>query len=732
MKKNKKAPWWVREDPDAQAEASKHEHPIPSRRFLLKYLDRYGRPIGLDKLTDRLELPDKRDVNALKRRLKAMLRDGELIRNRRGDYCLTREIQLVTGTIQGHKDGFGFLLPDEEGPDVFLSPHQMRGVMHGDRVAVRISGYDDRGRPEGSIVEVLDRCTRELVGRYLHEAGLGFVGPDNPRVSHRIVIPPDKAGKAVSGDYVVARITQQPTVHTQPIGRISRVLGDENTPGVEIDMAISAYDLPHRWPKAALSEAKAFGDSVPESAKRDRVDLRDLPLVTIDGADARDFDDAVYCEETQNGWRLYVAIADVAHYVRPELELDEEAEKRGTSVYFTRRVIPMLPEALSNGLCSLKPDVDRLSLVCEMLVRRDGKVTRSRFYDAVIRSSARLTYGEVAPALVDKDKKARNKLGPLLADIERLHALYRAFAKRRKRRGAIEFDMPQALLLLGENRRVERILSYERNDAHRIIEECMIAANVRAAKFLQRHHIATVYRVHAGPDEERYEALREFLESIGVKPPPPDPDPLHYANLMRRIADRPDVEMIETVMLRSLARAVYQPKNVGHFGLALSEYAHFTSPIRRYPDLLAHRGIKHVLDGRRAEQFCYNQNDMERLGRHCSSTERRADDATRDATDWLKCDYMRERIGKVFDAFITGVTGFGLFVQLTGLHIEGLVHVSTLRNDYYDFDATRHELRGRRSGTLYRLSDPIRVRCVNVDMNERNIDFEPVEEKRRR
>jgi ribonuclease R len=529
---------------------------------------------------------------------------------------------------------------------------------------------------------------------------------------------------------VLAEITAQPTRQTQPIGRIVKVLGKPNAPGIEIEIAIHAHALPTDWPVAVEKEVRRLGKEVRAEAKRGRDDLRHLPLLTIDGADARDFDDAVFCEPTPAGWRLYVAIADVAHYVERGSPLDEEARSRGTSVYFTRRVLPMLPEVLSSGLCSLNPEVDRLCMVCEMRVGRDGKVSRARFFEAVMRSQARLTYEEVAATIFEGDAKLRRKHARLLPHLEDLHEVFRALLGHRRKRGAIDFDIPEAYVELGEDRRIESISTYKRNDAHRIIEECMIAANVSAARFLRRHKLPTLYRVHDKPTEERFKELKAFLATFGVPfPRVKDLHPGHFAQVLERIKGKSYDTLVETVLLRSMARAAYQADNLGHFGLSLPHYVHFTSPIRRYPDLLVHRAIKHVLSGKKPGRFPYSPKDMDRLGQHCSMTERRADDATRDAVAWLKCEFMLDKIGETFNGVITGVTSFGVFVQLQDVFVEGLVHVTSLENDYYELDAPRHRLVGARSKKVYQLAAPLRVRVVDVDMEQRRIDFEPVEPK---
>ncbi len=724
---------WERRDPEASQEAQKYARPVPSRAFLMQYLEERGAPVPFPDLVSSFRLTP-REKRALRLRLKAMVRDGQIIRNRREGYCLTERVAVITGVVSGHRDGYGFVAPDQEGTeDVYLSSRVMRELIHGDRVAVRIRGKDQRGRPEGSLVEVLERNTDSVVGTYVEESGVGFVAPENPRISHRIVLPPDGTGTAKPGEVVLVEITTQPTRQTEPIGRIVKMLGAPNAPGIEIEIAIHTHGLPSDWPKAVQRTVRHLVDHVPPSALRGREDLRALPLVTIDGADARDFDDAVFCEPTETGWRLLVAIADVAHYVERGSALDTEAQSRGTSVYFTRRVLPMLPEALSNGLCSLNPEVDRLCVACEMRIGRDGRISRSRFFEAVMRSHARLTYDAVAAMLFDRDEKLRRKNTWLLPHLDNLNGAFEALHKQRKKRGAIDFELPEASVELGEDLRIESIHTYERNDAHRIIEECMIAANVSAARFLARNKLPALYRVHETPTAERFKELKTFLATLGV----PFPRvkallPKHFARVLERVRGETYDTLVETVLLRSMARARYQPGNLGHFGLALEEYAHFTSPIRRYPDLLVHRAIKHRLSGAKLETFPYSTQDMERLGDHCSMTEKRADEATRDAIAWLKCEYMIDKIGTEFDGVITGVTGFGLFVQLEDVFVDGLVHVTALQNDYYAFDGLRHQLEGTRTHQIFRLADPLRVRVVDVDMEQRRIDFEPVEPKPRK
>ncbi len=724
---------WRRDDPHRQREARRYEKPGPSRKYLLHVLEDLGVPVSFETLAKHLALSGRDERQALGARLGAMVRDGQILKNRRDEYCLLGKLPLVTGTVTGHRDGFGFVIRDDGGDDVFLAPRQMRSVIHGDRVAVRIKGTDRRGRDEGSLVEVIERRTPEIVGRYVVESGVGFVVPDNPRIAHQVIVPRGKAKRARNGQIVMVRVTEWPTERHPPVGEINEVMGDEAAPGMETDIAIRAHGLPHRWPDAVDREMRRFGKTVPTAAKKDREDLRGVPLVTIDGADARDFDDAVYCEPQGKGFRLLVAIADVAHYVQPGSALDDEAADRGTSVYFPNRVVPMLPEGLSNGLCSINPKVDRLCMVCEMRVSAEGKVTRARFFEGVMRSAARLTYAEVAAMLYDGDTALRRKHRRLLVHLEHLDRLYRRFARARRRRGAIDFDMPEVRFSFDERGRVSGVTRYERNDAHKIIEECMIAANVQAANFLKRHRMPTLYRCHGEPDEDRVTDLREFLGELGLSlPTRGKPEPKHYRDVLRAASGRPDAMLIQTVLLRSMQQAVYAPKNIGHFGLALPYYAHFTSPIRRYPDLLVHRGIRHVLRGGKAKDFRYGAKAMESLGIRCSAAERRADEASREAMDWLKCEFMQDKIGDEFDGMITGVTEFGLFVQLTDIQVEGLVHISSLGADYFRHDRAHHRLVGERTGQVFRLTDRVRVRVLRASLEDRKIDFELADAGRER
>lgn len=712
-------------DPHFEREAVKYDRPVPSRELILQQLKDRGKPLSAEQLCRELGVSDEVDQESFQRRLGAMVRDGQLIRNRVGDYGAVDEMDLVRGRVIGHPEGFGFLVCDEGGPDLFIPQFQMRRLLHGDRALVRITGKDKRGRLEAAVVEVLERVNREVVGRFIVEGQLSFVEPDNRRLSQDIMVPDENRGGAKHGQIVVVTIIEQPNKRTPPVGRVTEVLGDHMDPGMEIDVAIRAHEMPVNWPEPIQREIDQYADKVQAVAIEGREDIRSLPLVTIDAADARDFDDAVFCEKVATGWRLLVAIADVSHYVKPGMALDDEGYNRGNSVYFPDRVIPMLPEVLSNGLCSLNPRVDRLCMVCEMLITPQGEMKSYRFFEAVMWSHARLTYSKAAAILVDKDAGLRKKYQAVLTPLEDLYALYKVLRKQRDQRGAIDFDTTETRIIFGKQQKIERIVPMERNEAHKIIEECMIAANVAAAQFLEQHHMPCLYRIHEGPSEDKLNDLREFLRELGLfLGGSENPLPNHYAKLLELIQERQDTHLIQTVMLRSLSRAVYSPDNAGHFGLALTTYAHFTSPIRRYPDLLVHRAIRHVLGGGDAKNFKYNHHEFVKLGEHCSMTERRADEATRDAVDWLKCEYMLDKVGDDYDGIITSVTGFGIFVELKETYVEGLVHITALPGDYYHHDPAHHRLVGDRTRRMFRLADPVRVKLARVDLDSRRIDFE--------
>ncbi len=695
----------------------------------MEILDEYGRPMSRSKLFDKLDLSSESQQESLGFRLKAMLRDGQIMQDRRGRFCLLQKINLLRGTVQGHPDGFGFFIPDDGSEDMVLSAKEMRAVMHGDVVLAYQSGLDRRGRPEAKIHEVLEHANTTVVGRFFTDHGVNFVIPDSKRLTQDISIPQEFIGEAKNGQIVLVELIAYPNKRSQAIGRVIHILGEHMAPGMEIQVAIHAHGIPFEWPDDVLAEVGKIPQQISEEQLKGRTDLRNLPFVTIDGEDAKDFDDAVYCyKKPKGGFQLYVAIADVSHYVAKDSALDQEAARRGNSVYFPGKVVPMLPEALSNGVCSLNPHVDRLCMVAELSITQEGKISRSRFYRAVIHSHARLTYTAVGAWL--EQGKADEKHQALWPMLESLYDLYHVLLDTRRLRGAMDFETTETRIEFDENKKIKCIVPVIRNDAHKLIEECMLAANVATARFLEKAEIPTLYRVHAAPEEDKITALRQFLGELGLslgggrKPGPKD-----FQRTMNMIGDRPEKHLIETVMLRSLKQAQYVESNEGHFGLAYSAYTHFTSPIRRFPDLLIHRAIGHLLDNHPVYEFEYSHEDMNRLGKHSSMTERRADEATREVITWLKCEYMQDKLGQVFKGRISAVTSFGIFVELDEIYVEGLVHVTSLKNDYYTFDSAKHRLIGARGGQVYRLGDKMTVLVARVDLNERKIDFEPVEDE---
>jgi len=689
-------------------------------REILDELTRAATPLTPDELAQRLDLK-KRERAAFDTAVAELESSGRAVRNRSGSLLVADKLALIVGRIEGHRDGHGFLVPDEVGESLFVPPAEMRQVLHGDRAAAKVTGRDQRGRPLASIVEVLERGNRKVVGRLHAEHGVLFLVPEDRRIAQDILVPPAEAGKAKAGQIVTVELVAQPSKHSQPIGRVAEVLGNSEDPGMEIEIALRKFDLPYDFSRKALSQAKAFADTVREEDWAGHRDLRELPLVTIDGETARDFDDAVHAAREGKGYRLWVAIADVSHYVRHGDALDQDARERGTSVYFPRRVIPMLPEKLSNGLCSLNPDVDRLAMVCEMAVTPKGAVARYEFYAAVMRSKARLTYTEVWEML-SSGKPLPGREG-LLPHLKSLHEVFRVLLEARERRGAIDFDSIETKMEFDARGKIERIVPQPRNEAHRLIEECMLAANVCAGDFLVARGQPVLFRVHDVPAPEKVAMLRDFLAELGLNLAGGDkPRPKDYAELLVKIRQRPDFVLLQTILLRSLKQAVYSPDNAGHFGLAFEAYVHFTSPIRRYPDLLVHRAIKSCLAGKR-----YDGIDWEDLGRHCSETERRADDASRDVENWLKCFYMQDHVGEEFEGRVTGVTGFGIFVTLDDYFVDGLVHISELGRDYFQFDPAHHMLLGERTGKRYRLADRMRVKLVRVDLETRKMDLVPVD-----
>ncbi len=719
-------------DPHADREARRYADPIASREAILAQLAAAEGPQNAEELAELLGLTAPDRFDALTKRLGAMVRDGQLLQNRRGGFAPTKQMDLLPGVVIANPNGFGFLRPDSGGgDDLFLPPNEMRKVMHGDRVMACVTGIDRAGRREGSIVEVLERRLSRLIGRFSMEQGVGYLVPDDKRVQRNVLIPPDARGEAVDGQLVVCELTHAPDSRRPPMGRIVAVLGDSLTPSLVVEAAIHGHEIPHEFPHEVMEQASAVPLEVEESMiAAGRVDLRKLPLVTIDGADAKDFDDAVYCENNRKGFRLVVAIADVSHYVQPITALDLEAQTRATSVYFPGFVVPMLPETLSNGICSLKPKVDRMCFVCDMQVDHEGEVTQSKFYEAVMNSHARLTYDQVWQAVGEDDADAKAFIGAQLPQVERLHQLYQVLAKARAKRGAIEFETSEVRFELDNTGQVIQAGMLLRNDAHKLIEECMIAANVEAARYLLGAEIPAPYRVHDRPPESKYADLLEFLKEFKLSMPPwPKVQPRDFTQLLKKVRARPDAALLESVLLRSQSLAVYTPDNGGHFGLALEAYAHFTSPIRRYADLLVHRAIKHGLSGGKAHDFGYSAHGMAALSLQCSERSRRADEAQREVDERYRAAWMEQHVGGQFDGVISGVTSFGLFVELNESKVNGLVHVTQLPQDYYHFDPIRKTLAGERRGMSYRLGDPARVVVMKASLEERKIDFKLVEEK---
>ena len=709
-------------DPHAAREAGRYETPLPSRELILSTMSEQGVPLLEKDLYTLLEIgPHEREI--FNRRLNAMEREGQIIRNRKGALCIAEKLDLIAGTVIGHPDGFGFLVPDDKakfgGEDLFLGPKEMAQVMHGDRAMVRMAGLDRKGRPEGKIVEVLERRTQKLVGRVMHTSGVTIVAAEDKRINQDILIPYHLDKDAKPGQVVMVELIEQPSSHAQPMGKITEILGNYADSGMEIEIALRKHNLPHEFSPAVIALAEAYPKTVQPKDYQGRIDLRELPLITIDGETARDFDDAVFAEKQGKGWRLVVAIADVSFYVKPQDALDKEAFDRGNSVYFPRRVIPMLPEALSNGLCSLNPDVERLCMICDMQIDGLGNVKQYKFYPSVMRSKARMTYTKVADILQNPQGELAQEYAWLKPQLDDLYSLFQLLFAQRQKRGAIEFETSETVMEFNEQGKIERIVPSTRNEAHKIIEECMLAANVCAADFLEKNEHPALYRIHEGPTPEKLALLREFMAEFGFGVGGGDqPHAKDYGKLLAQIRQRPDAELLQTVLLRSMQQAVYSPDNVGHFGLAYEAYAHFTSPIRRYPDLLIHRAIKAVLKGEK-----YKAGDWQQLGEHCSMTERRADDATRDVTNWLKCFYMQDKIGEIFEGTVAGVTNFGLFVALDGVYVEGLLHVTELGNDYFHFDKARHEMVGERTNSRYRLGDRLTVKVARVDLETSKIDF---------
>jgi len=718
MKKNNKKN--IREsDPQKDREDTLYENPIPSRELILEVMSNHGVPIKKNELIQLLDIREDEAI-FLEKRLRAMARQGQILINRKDILCISEKLNLIPGRVMGHPDGFGFLIPDDKtSNDIFLSPREISQVLNNDRVMVQVTGQDRKGRLEGTIVEILERVNHIIVGRVVQGEGVTIVAAEDKRINQDFLIPHNEDMDAKPGQVVEIEVTTQPARRVKPMGKVIKILGNYNDSGIEIEIALRKHHLPYEFSSKALKQAEAYSKEVPASDHNAREDLRSLPLVTIDGETARDFDDAVYAEPAKDGWRLVVAIADVSSYVSSQTALDEEALERGNSVYFPRRVIPMLPEALSNGLCSLNPNVDRLCMVCDMVISEEGKVTSYQFYPSVMNSKARLTYTIVDEILNQNNQELQSEHKHVVPHLINLQKVFNILFKQRELRSAIEFDSTETTIIFNDQGKIDFIKPVYRNQAHRIIEECMLSANVCAADFLLDNDGNGLFRNHETPTPEKLENLRGFLLEFGLSLSGGDnPTSKDYGALIKKVTGRPDEHLLQTVLLRSMQQAVYSNENKGHFGLAYEAYTHFTSPIRRYPDLIVHRAIKEKLSKVKS-----SIKNISQIAMHCSGTERKADDATRDVEAWLKCYFMQDKVGQIFEGTVAGVTGFGLFVELDDIFIEGLLHVTELGSDYFTYDKQKHAMVGERSSTQYRLGDRLKVKVVRVDLETSKIDF---------
>ena len=703
-------------DPFLAREKQKYARPLPSREWIITLLEKAGVPQKIASLAKQLSI-QKDEQLFFERRIKAMARDGQVLINRRNFVCVAEKLSLVKCRIEAHKDGFGFAIPlatHQEG-DLVLHEKQMRNVMHGDIVTIQPLGLDKRQRREGKVVDIIERAHKQVVGRFYLERGVAVLEPEDRRLYQSIILEPDSVSalSPKSGQVVVAEIESYPENHRPAVAKLLEILGNYADSGMEIEIALRKHDLPHEFSTACLADAKKIPNTVLSKEYKNRVDLRDLPLVTIDGEYSRDFDDAVYAEKIGRNYRLIVAIADVSHYVQPNDAIDQDALQRATSVYFPRRVIPMLPENLSNGICSLNPNVERLCMVCDMMITYAGNVKSYQFYPAVMKSHARLTYTQVW------DWLKYDAPNPHQKNLNTLYKLFKILQKKRHKRGAMEFDTIETQMIFDDNGKIERIEPVVRNDAHRLIEECMLVANVCAAEFLLQHQQNALYRNHAGPTPEKLATLREQLSLLGLHLGGGNkPTPKHYGELAEQIISRPDHELLQTMLLRSMQQAVYETDNKGHFGLAYDCYTHFTSPIRRYPDLVVHRAIKAILSGKD-----YQVNDWKNLGIHCSLCERRADEAGRDVENWLKTYFMRDKVGEIFTGKISSISHFGIFVTLDDIYIDGLVHISDLGEDYFNYRADLLAMIGEKSGVRFNMGDSVRVQVVRADLDTCRIDL---------
>ncbi|PIE46267.1 MAG: ribonuclease R [Gammaproteobacteria bacterium] len=721
---------WQKKDPQYNSERQKYPHPVPSRAYILNTFKEQGKALSFAALVKLFSL-NRSEKETLRHRIKAMLRDGQLEERAHGKLRIAKPKRVLVGKVFAHAEGYGFFIPDDktltQGQDLYLSYHQMQGVMHGDRVEVHMLRNSRKGKREGKIIRIIEHHNTIIIGRLINEFGIKAVKAENRRIHHKILVTNLDKFDVEDNQIVEVKITAYPKKEQPISGEIVRVLGDKMDAGMEIDIAIASYKLPYAWSADVIKQTIAIPDRLSERDYKGRVDLRDLPLVTIDGITARDFDDAVCVKKTKTGYLIYVAIADVSHYVKKDSALDIEAVNRGTSVYFPNRVIPMLPEKLSNGLCSLNPQVDRLCMVCEMLIDFNGHIIRSKFYEAVMHSHARLTYETVEDILFNGNAELASEYGQLLPYLKNLKAAYLILRRQRDERGAINFRTIEPEFEYDAAGKIERILARDSLQSYQLIEELMVRANVCAAKFLLKqsgkHRPIALFRNHLGPSDEKMETLVAALAQEGIKLAKTETvEPRQLAKIIEQIKNHPNFDSIQLSVLRSLYQAVYEAENHGHFGLALEHYAHFTSPIRRYPDLLVHRAIKHAIHYKN-ELYVYSLKQMQQLGEHCSMCERRADEAVYDVVGYLKCEYMMDKLGQQCAATISGVTSFGLFATLDGQFVDGLIHISRLGEDYFHYDEKRRALIGERSRKVYRAGDKVDIIVNNVSLDERRIDF---------
>ena len=714
-------------DPEFAEQLKKYDNPVPSRKALLDYMTSKKKLLSLDKIANEIGVTNEDQHEALRRRLNAMINDGSLFINRKREYGVRDKTDLIKGVVQAHADGFGFLVSPELEKDAFILPREMRKVMDGDTVLASIQSGARKNKEEAYIVEILERAHKTLVGKFFNKQGQGLVQPDNNAIDD-IIIPAGAEATANDGDFVTVLINEYPNKHRPALGEVIAILGQKLNSRLAMELTMAAQNLPHEWPEDFDRVVSYIPTAVTdEDITEDVVDLRHLPLVTIDGEDARDFDDAVYAEKHDRGWRLIVAIADVSKYVPPNSEIDKEAYKRGTSVYFPGKVIPMLPLELSNGICSLNPEVDRMCMVCDMQINKQGQIKKHRFFRAVMHSHARITYKQCWTYLSEQEPvdNWNKKVAPTL---ETMYGLYKVMLEEKKQRGAIDFNSTDVHIVIDGEGQVADIQPYTRNDAHKLIEAFMIAANISAAKFVSKHKVPAAYRVHDSPPPRKLTDLKAFLQSIGIKPEFHDPvEPKDFERIIDMVQGRDDVALIESVLLRSQALAAYEAENGGHFGLALEYYAHFTSPIRRYPDLMIHRAIDYVIKKNKPKKYIYSEQRATEMCVQCSLNERRAEQASRDVDARLKCMYMEQFIGEEMTGIISGVTHFGVFVTLDNLMVDGLIHMTSLPNDYYHHEPIQHKVVGERSGHVFQLADKVKIKVAAVSIDDRKIDFEFVE-----